>query len=42
MKEISGDFQHALVVADIDKKKTRNADRKTYTERIKKSLLKDQ
>ena len=34
-------FQHALVVADINKKKQRNAMRKTYTERRKISLLID-
>ena len=32
---ISGDFQDALVVADIEKKKIRNVVRKTCTERTK-------
>ena len=33
VKAIPGKFQHALVVADIDKKKIMNVVRKTYTER---------
>ena len=36
-----GSFQHALVIADIDKKKIRNIVRKTCAERRKISLLKD-
>ena len=39
-KAITGEFQYALVVADIDKKKIRNAEIKTCTERKKVSLLK--
>ena len=35
VKEISGEFQHALIIADIDKKKIRKAARKTYAERRK-------
>ena len=35
------EFQHALMVADIDKKKIRKVVRKTCTERRKISLLKD-
>ena len=38
---IPGEFQDALVVADIDKNKIRNVMRKTCTERRKISLLKD-
>ena len=41
MKAIPGDYQHALVVADIDRKKIRNVVRKMCTERRKISLLKD-
>ena len=41
MKAIPEEFQHALKVADIDKKKTRNEVRKTCAERRKASLLKD-
>ena len=41
MKVILGEFQHALVVADIDTKKMRNVVRKTCTERRKIRLLKD-
>ena len=33
MKVISGEFQQALVVADIDKNKIRNVTRKTCTEK---------
>ena len=40
MKPISGDFQHALVVADIDIK-IRNIVRKIGIERRKVSLLKN-
>ena len=29
MKAISGEYQHALMIADIDKKKIRNVVRKT-------------
>ena len=35
------ELQHALVAADIDKRKIRNVVRKTFTERRKISLLKD-
>ena len=35
VKAIAGEFQHALVVADIDKKKISNVVRKTCTERKK-------
>ena len=38
---ISGEFQHALMVADVDKKKTRNVVKKTCTDRRVISLLKD-
>ena len=38
---ILGEFQHALLVAYIDKRKIRNVVRKTCTERRKISLLKD-
>ena len=38
---IPSEFQHALVVADIDKKKIRNVVRKICTERRGISLLKD-
>ena len=41
MKAIPGEFQHALVAADIGMKKIRNVVRKTFTERRKISLLKD-
>ena len=34
-------FQHAVVVADIDKKKLRNVKRRTCTKRRKIILLKD-
>ena len=37
---IPGEFQHALMVADMDKKKLRNVVRKTCTGRRKMSLLK--
>ena len=40
-KAIPGEFQHALVMADIDKRKIRNVVRKTCAERRKISLLKD-
>ena len=35
MKTIPGEFQHALVIADIDKRKIRNVVRKTCAERRK-------
>ena len=35
------EFQHALVMADIDKRKIRKVERKTCAERRKTSLLKD-
>ena len=41
MKAIPGEFQHALVIVDIDKKKTRKAVRKICTKKRKISLLKD-
>ena len=41
MKAIPGEFQHALVIVDIDKKKIRKVVRKTCVERRKISLLKD-
>ena len=40
MKAIPGEFQHALVIADIDKMKIRKVDRKTCAERRKITLLK--
>ena len=41
VKAIPGEFQHALVIADIDKKKIRKVVRKTCGERRKITLLKD-
>ena len=41
VKAIPGEFQHALVMADIDKRKIRKVVRKTCTERRKITLLKD-
>ena len=41
VKAICGEFQNALVIADIDKMKIRKVVRKTCTERGKISLLKD-
>ena len=41
VKSIPEEFQHVLLVADIDRKKIRNVVRKTYTERRKISLLND-
>ena len=41
VKAIFGEFQHALLVADIDKMKIRNVVRKTCIVKIKISLLKD-
>ena len=41
MKVIPGDFQHSLVITDIDKKKIRNVVKNTCAERRKISLLKD-
>ena len=38
---IPGEFQHSLVIADIDKKKIGYAVRKTYTCFRKMSLVKD-
>ena len=35
MEVIPGEFQHALVIADIDKRKVRNVVRKTCAERRK-------
>ena len=42
MKAIPGEFQHALVIADIDKRKIRKVVRKTCAERRKITLLKDE
>ena len=41
MKAIPGEFQHALVIVDIDMTKIRKVVRKTCAERIRISLLKD-
>ena len=41
MKVISGEFQHSLVVPDIDTKKISNVVRKTCAERQRITLLKD-
>ena len=41
VKAISGEFQHALVIVDIDKKKMREVLKKTCAERRKIGLLKD-
>ena len=41
MKAIPGEFQHALMIADIDKMKLRKVVRKTCAERRKITLLKD-
>ena len=41
VKAIPGEFQHALVATDVDKKKIRKVIRKTCTERRMISLLKD-
>ena len=41
MKAIAGEFQHALAVAELDKRKIRKVVRKTCIERRKISLLKD-
>ena len=41
MKAIPGEFQHVLVVVDIDMRIIRNVVRKTCTERRKINLLKD-
>ena len=41
MQAIPGEFQHALVIADIDKKKIRKVVKRTCAERRKISLLKD-
>ena len=41
MKAIPGEFQHALVIRDIDKRKIRKVMRKTCVERRKITLLKD-
>ena len=40
-KAIPGELQHALVVADIDKRKIKNVVRKACTDRRKISLMKD-
>ena len=40
MKAIPGEFQHALVIADMDKSKIRKVVRKTCVERRKITLLK--
>ena len=41
MKPIPGEFQHALVIANIDKRKIRKVARKTCAERRRITLLKD-
>ena len=41
VKAIPGEFQHALVIADIDKKEIRKVVRKICAERRKITLLKD-
>ena len=41
LKEIPGEFQHAIVITDIDKRKIRKVVRKTCAERRKITLLKD-
>ena len=41
VEAISEEFQHASVIADMDKMKIRNVVRKTSTEKRKISLLKD-
>ena len=41
MKAIPGEFQHALVIADIDRRKIRKVVRKTCAERKKITVLKD-
>ena len=41
MKAIPGLFQHASVIADVDKRKTRNVVRKTCAEARNTTLLKD-
>ena len=41
VKAFPGEFQHASVVVDLGKKKTRNVVRKICTKRRKQSLLKD-
>ena len=42
MKAISGEVQHALVIADIYKKKIRNVVRKSHIERSEISLMEDE
>ena len=41
LKAIRREFQHALVMADLDKKNIREVVRKTSAERIKIGLLKN-
>ena len=41
VKAIPGEFQHALVIADIDKRKIRKVVRKICTERRKITLQKN-
>ena len=41
VKAVPGEFQHVLVVEDMDKKRIWDVVRKTYIERRKKNLLKD-
>ena len=41
MKTIPGEFQYAIVIADIDKRKIRIVVRKTCAERRKITLQKD-
>ena len=42
VKAITGEFQHALVITDIDKRKIRKVVRKTCAQRRMISLLNDQ
>ena len=39
VKAISAEFQHALAIADIDKKEIRKVVKRAYTERRKISFL---
>ena len=41
VKAIPGEFQHAVVIADIDKRNIRKVVRKTCAERRKITLVKD-
>ena len=42
MKAIPGEFQHALVIVDIDKRKIMNVVRKTCAERREITVLKEE